>query len=680
MKQIDRYIPLKSVVSAADLNAIVAELVRRGALTVSPPLTLADMRGGPMIRLPKVPELYPALIQEDAGDWGAIEAVLVTYDGAGAIVEGDTVHIRVPNVHDEGGRAWDQFVPFLREDMLVFVIEAPHDARDIVETSAVAEVTTRLLALPQFVPAVWHIVTAIGTAFATYEDTHVSGSIAVDRAIRIVKHRRDGAGLHRVTCVAGNYVDPVAVSCIDAELCVRRMNGRLLWRKPYFAGQLRDAVIDTSDNVVAVGERLPDYEGEAPPPDPWFGNHYYDEDDVVMYRGIRYVCLAYHASTPLNYPPTDNWVAEEYAVVDDTGEVIRYDDEGAVQWIVSLAGDGAHGNDVVPTGVTVIGTTIYVCGEEYNAVPEHWHGHIYKFAGPTGIEQAHVDQHDYRWACIDNDGTDVYVGGEYEPTPLSRITKRAGADLAETWTITAQGETVTQLSLRDVLLWYLADRAAADVPPRVIGARLPANGAANGYGWCYYTAIAASGEGNWAHADAPGWDQERIYVATEFWRPTLWLAATSYAPQDIVRYGTAAGYDLRWRCWLATVGGDPGPDAPPDDAAHWKPYSYVDLNVPDKWEPGETYEEDDALGVGTLVRDLGLRYRCYDDDTPADESDRPKDNIPALWRAEPYQSDCAIQKILLGYFEGNPEDGWTWPTTVYWEKATREAASSIMRK
>lgn len=699
MKDIKRYIPGKTVVSASDINAIAAELVRQGRLTVAPPLVLAETPAGPVLGYPKMPVVRPALIKEDAGAWGVISAVLVEYDGAGNIEEGESIYIRVPNVHTEGGHYWDQLAPFLKTDALVFVIREPHGSLDIIERAA-AEVWTRWLALPPFVPADWHIAVGIGSVFATHEDTHVSGSITADRAIRIVKASRpDHGGIQKVKCRSSDaYDELLTLSCTDTDLCVRRMNGRLAWER-YFGREspptadLYDAAFDSAQAVIVVGDNIPQYGTEAPPPIAWVIDTSYVTNDVVVYRGIRYECLSNHTSDLSNRPRSDKWDAKEYVVIDAATEVFKYDSSGAVQWSVGYAGAGGNGDDIIPRAVTCIGTTIYWCGEEYNTTTNTWWGHIYKLNGSTGATLTNVAFVDYRWRCIDNDGTDIYVGGSLVPTPAtSRLTKRAGGDLSDLWGSPGikgvEGEMVTQVSVGDVLLWYLADRASTAVPPRVFGANYLSDGFGDGYGWCYFTAVAASGEGNWQHPEAePEWraDQERIYVGSNFWRPPPWSAATSYSPQDVVRYGTASGADKRWRCWLATTGGSPGPDPPPADAAHWKAYAFVNLNVPDKWKVGETYEEDDGAGEGTLVRDLGLRYRCYDDHTPASVSDRPKDNIPSKWRAEPYQSDYFMQKILVGYHDGNPEAGdppgsYGWPTTTYWTKFTRGAPGSIMRK
>ena len=696
MKQIQRYIPRQTVVSASDINAIAAELARLGNLTAVPPLVLAETPAGPVIRYPKPPVVRPALIKEDAGAWGVISAVLVEYDGDGNLEEGESIHIRVPNVHTEGGHYWDQLAPFLKEDALVYVIEQPHGSPNIIER-AEAEAWTRYVALPPFVPAAWHIAAGKGSVFATYEDTHVSDSIAADRAIRIVKAGRpDQGSIHTVKCRSGNYEVPVAVSCTTTHACVRRMNGQLLWER-YFgyaappADDLYDAALDSAGNVIVVGYDLPHYAAEAPAPDEWEIDTAYVIDDVAVYHGIRYECLDNHTSDLTNRPRSDKWEAAEYLSIDSTHEVIKYNTAtGAKLWSVDLLGAGDNGDDIIPRGVTCIGTTVYVCGEEYNTGTSEWWGHVYKLNGAMGAVLAHEADEYLQWRCIDNDGTDVYVGGCFPGPPArSRLTKRSGGDVTATWTQIEEGEMVTQVSVGNVLLWYLANRGVGSVPPRVFGARY-LNGDFNGYGWCYYTAIAASGEGSWQHPETE-FAQERIYVGSEFWRPPAWNAATSYSPQDIVRYGTVGGTDRRWRCWLATVGGDPGPDPPPDDAAHWKQYSFVDLNVPEKWEVDGEYEKDDADGEGTLVRDLGLRYRSYKDHTAHNNDWRPgpftmlPDQDPPIWRAEPYQSEYFIQKILVGYHEGNPEAGdppgsYAWPTATYWTKFTRGAPGSIMRK
>ena len=57
MKKIKRYIPRRTPVSASDLNAVAAELVRLGKLSASPPLVLQSDASGVHIRLQPKPEI-----------------------------------------------------------------------------------------------------------------------------------------------------------------------------------------------------------------------------------------------------------------------------------------------------------------------------------------------------------------------------------------------------------------------------------------------------------------------------------------------------------------------------------------------------------------------------------------------------------------------------------------------
>jgi len=718
MKQIQHYVPRKTVVSAADVNAIAAELVRLGNLTVGPPLELTEGAAGPALACPLMPVIRPALITEDAPDFSLITAKLISFEGDGTIIEGEAIHIRVANVHSEGGAWWSRVAPFLKTDMLVFVIRggagfvdtsgiAPGgvdatsgDHVDICErpenvaTPSTTQIWTPYWGLPPFVPALWHLAAGVGSAYQTYEDTHVSLSLGagVFRAIRNVKLTPDHGAIISAKCnTPADYDVPASVTCTDSHVCVRRDNGQLLWRR-YFDTGVADAALDSDGNVIVVGIDIPHYNDEPGLPlDQWAIDTAYVIADVVEYHGIRYVCAANHTSDLSNRPRSAQWTAAEYQVVGSRAEVVKYNTStGALLWDVDWTGAGANGDDIIPTGVTCIGTDVFVCGWEEDSTRNVYVGHIFKY-NAAGAEQNHEAIDYYRWFCIDNDGTDVYVGGTYGLV--------GGAETGQTHSVTAAAlgfnwtaihnscAIVRQVSVGNVLLWWLGDRTAGSIPPRTIGATYLDARNTNGYGYCYYTAIAASGEGSWLHPHPdvqPTWDahQERIYVGSSFWRPPLWDVGTAYVKQDVVRHGTAGGVDLRWRCFLAVTGGA-GPAA---DTTHWNPYTFVDLDDCDRWEQGAAYVKDSDGVIGSLVRYLGERYRCYWTHTGNDFNLRPwsgsVDPGGTVWFPEPYESEYFIQKILLGYFEGDPEDlpGYEWPTEIYWTKFTRGAPGSLMRK
>ena len=76
MKKIQRYIPRKTPVSASDLNAMAAELVRLGKLTVAPPLVLVSDGSGVHIRLQPRREIelvQVALITKVIKVWAPVE-------------------------------------------------------------------------------------------------------------------------------------------------------------------------------------------------------------------------------------------------------------------------------------------------------------------------------------------------------------------------------------------------------------------------------------------------------------------------------------------------------------------------------------------------------------------------------------------------------------------------------
>jgi len=68
MKQIKRYIPRRTPVSASDLNEIVAELVRVGKLSVAPPLAMRSDSSGVHIRLQAKPQIVLVEVGDDATD------------------------------------------------------------------------------------------------------------------------------------------------------------------------------------------------------------------------------------------------------------------------------------------------------------------------------------------------------------------------------------------------------------------------------------------------------------------------------------------------------------------------------------------------------------------------------------------------------------------------------------
>ena len=131
MRKIQEYIAGLTRLSAADINTIVAELVRLGKLTVAPPLCLFSAHAGIGIRLqPQLNSLYVQVTgaaeeQEAPHDWFLpVKRVNLTQDD----VTGSTIQLKASAQrywaeHPAGGiNMWDLLVPALADEDRFFIV------------------------------------------------------------------------------------------------------------------------------------------------------------------------------------------------------------------------------------------------------------------------------------------------------------------------------------------------------------------------------------------------------------------------------------------------------------------------------------------------------------------------------------------------------------------------------